>query len=596
MTLETVEKFDMENFADLYESSIKNEKKEGSVVKGKVISIRNGEVFVDVGLKSEGRISAKEFLEPGQMLSELSLNVGDQVEVYIDRMEDRGGATSLSRLMAMREEAWTKFEDLHNKNENVQGVIIGRVKGGFAVDLNGLIAFLPGSQVDIRPIKDMAPLMQITQPFRILKMDQQQGNVVVSRRAILEESRAEARDALLSNVSEGTVLEGTVKNITDYGAFVDLGSIDGLLHITDISWNKIAHPSEVLSLGQVVKVMVIKYNEETKRVSLGLKQLEKNPWEGLVDKFEIGNKFKGTVTTITDYGAFVELQPGVEGLVYHTEISWNSRNAHPRKLIKVGDKVDVVILDIDIAKHKIGLSIKQCQENPWKKFADNNPIGTQIEGEIQNIADFGIFVTLPDPDQTMGGIEALIPAVELSWDSKPEIELKKYNKGDKIKAVVINTDVDRERITLGVRQLSEDKLAPVFSNLKKNEVVTSTVTEVTKDGIEVEVADGLKAFIKTNDLSKHKSEQHPERFGVGDKVDAKIISVDPKDRKIVLSIKAYEIEEEKKTIAEYGSVDSGASLGDILGVALSKEAASKPAKVAKEKAEPKKKAAAKPKK
>lgn len=589
MTLNQAEKFEIENFADLFENAIKNEKREGSVVKGTVIAIRNGEVFVDVGLKSEGRIAAKEFLEPGQALSDLKLNVGDTVEVYIDRMEDRGGSTSLSRTMAMREEAWVKFEEIHKKNENVNGVIIGRVKGGFAVDLGGLIAFLPGSQVDIRPIKDMSPLMHISQPFRILKMDQVQGNVVVSRRAILEESRAEARDALLSNVSEGTVLEGTVKNITDYGAFVDLGSIDGLLHITDISWNKIAHPSELLSLGQVVKVMVIKYNEETKRVSLGLKQLEANPWEGLTDKYEVGKRFKGAITTITDYGAFVELEPGVEGLVYHTEISWNSRNAHPRKLVKTGDKVEVVVLDIDISKHKIGLSVKQCQDNPWKKFADSHPIGTQIEGVVQNIADFGIFVALPDADNSLSGIEALVPAVELSWESKPEIELKKYNKGDKIKAVVINTDVERERITLGVRQLSEDKLGGVFSNLKKNEVVTCTVVEVTKDGIEVEVTDGLKSYIKKVDLSKHKSEQRPERFGVGDKVDAKIISIDDKTRKIALSIKAHEIDEEKKTIAEYGSVDSGASLGDILGVALGKDIS------AKEEA-PKKKAAPKSKK
>jgi small subunit ribosomal protein S1 len=574
-----------ENFAQLFEDSIREEKKEGTVVKGRIVAIRNGDAYIDVGLKSEGRIPLKEFATLEGTIPDLK--VGDTVEVYIDRSDSHDGTTVLSRTMAIREESWFKFEELQTKEVNVDGIIIGRVKGGFAVDLNGLIAFLPGSQVDIRPIKDMTALMHIKQPFKILKMDRDQGNVVVSRRAILEESRAEARDSLLSTIKEGSILEGSVKNITDYGAFIDLGSIDGLLHITDISWNKISHPSEVLSMGQSMKVMVIKYNEETKRVSLGLKQLEKNPWDGFADKYKSGMTLKGTITTVTDYGAFVELEPGVEGLVYHTEISWNAKNTHPRKLVKPGDKVEVMVLELDISKHKISLSIRQCIDNPWKLFAQNSPTGSKVEGVIQNIADFGIFVLL-NGDNPAEAIEALVPATELSWEEKPEVELKKYNKGDKLKAVVLNVDIDRERVSLGVRQLTEDKVSTSLSGFKKDDVVTCAVTAVNKDGIEVELTGGIKVFIKKNDLSKHKSEQRPERFGVGDKVDAKVTAIEAKDRKVSLSIKAYEVEEEKKTIAEYGSANSGASLGDILGKALAGKKAEKDAKATEE--APKKKA------
>ncbi len=583
-----------ENFAQLFEESIREEKREGTVVKGRIVALKNGDAYIDVGLKSEGRISLKEFSTSDN--PNPNLKVGDTVEVFIDRSDSHDGTTVLSRTMAVREEAWGKFEDLQRKDVNVDGVIIGRVKGGFAVDLDGLVAFLPGSQVDIRPIKDMGALINIKQPFKILKMDRDQGNVVVSRRAILEESRAEARDSLLATIKEGSVLEGSVKNITDYGAFIDLGSIDGLLHITDISWNKISHPSEVLSMGQTMKVMVIKYNEETKRVSLGLKQLEKNPWEGFSDKYKAGMTLKGTITTVTDYGAFVELEPGVEGLVYHTEISWNAKNTHPRKLVKPGDKVEVMVLELDISKHKISLSIRQCVDNPWKLFAQNFPIGTKVEGTIQNIADFGIFVLL-NGENPSEAIEALVPATELSWEEKPEIELKKFSKGEKIKAVVLNVDIERERVSLGVRQLTEDKVSASLSGFKKDDVVTCSVTAVNKDGIEVELADGVKVFIKKNDLSKHKSEQRPERFGVGDKVDAKVIAIEAKDRKVSLSIKAYEVEEEKKTIAEYGSASSGASLGDILGKALAgKTSEEAPKKKATKKAESEESSEEKPKK
>jgi small subunit ribosomal protein S1 len=583
---ETIESAD--SFAALFEESIQNEKKEGTVVEGTVISIKNGEVFIDVGLKSEGRISLKEFQTEGQRVE---LSPGSKVEVYIERAEDRGGNTILSREKALREEAWFKFEELQRQGVNVEGTIIGRVKGGFAVDIGSLIAFLPGSQVDIRPIKDISALINLPQPFRILKMDRDQGNVVVSRRAILEESRAEARDALLSNIMEGSILEGTVKNITDYGAFIDLGSLDGLLHITDISWDKISHPSEKLNIGQVVKVMVIKYNEETKRVSLGLKQLEKNPWEGLVEKYKTGMRIKGAITTVTDYGAFVELEPGVEGLVYQTEISWNARNTHPRKLLKVGDKVEVVVLEMDVSKHKISLSIKQCFENPWQKFAEIHPVGSEVEGVIQNIADFGMFILMNAGTPDLN-VEALIPAVELSWDERPEVELKKYKKGDEVKGIVLSIDVERERISVSLRQTNKENAPEVAGKHNKGDVMTCTVVDISKDGITVETSDGVKTFIKKGDLSKHKSEQRPDRFGIGDKVDAKVLS-ESKDRKISLSIKALEVDVEKKAIAEYGSKDSGASLGEILGVALGNAKAKAAEAAAAEATATKKKAPAK---
>jgi small subunit ribosomal protein S1 len=553
-----------ENFAELFEQSIKEEKREGTVVKGKIVNLTNSDVIIDVGLKSEGRISTKEFTD---LHGNLAIKIGDTVDVFIERLEDRDGNTQLSREKALKEEAWYKFEDLHNQNAVVEGKIIGRVKGGFAVDIGRIIAFLPGSQVDIRPIKDIAPLIDIIQPFKILKMDRHQGNVVVSRRAILEESREKDKEALLSSIAEGTTLEGDVKNITDYGAFIDLGSIDGLLHITDISWNKISHPSEVLSIGQRIKVVVIKYNEETKRVSLGLKQLEKNPWEGFADKYQTGVKIHGTVTTVTDYGAFVELEQGVEGLVYHTEISWNAKNVHPRKLLKTGDKVDVVVLELDISKHKISLSIKQCKENPWNTFAEKHPINSEVEGIIQNIADFGMFITIGE-EGSDDAVEALIPAMELSWDEKPENELKKYKKGDKVKGIILSIDTERERITVGIKQLAKDNFVDALGSLKKGDDVTCTVVNVKKDGIDVEIVEGVKTFIKKTELSKHKSEQRPERYGVGDKLDAKIIALEPAERKISLSVKALEVDEEKRAIAEYGSKDSGASLGEILGMAL----------------------------
>lgn len=591
------EQFFGENFAELFEESIQNEKAEGAVIKGQVVAIERDAILVDVGLKSEGRIPIKEFETLGEPMH---LNVGDFVDVFIERIEGRNGRTMLSRKKALMEESWVTFEDLYRRAVNVDGQIIGRVKGGFAVDIGGLIAFLPGSQVDIRPIKDISVLMNITQPFKILKMDREQGNVVVSRRAILEESRAEARNELLANITEGAILEGVVKNITDYGAFIDLGSLDGLLHITDLSWNKISHPSEVLNIGQQIKVIVIKYNAETKRVSLGLKQMEQNPWEGLAGKYTVGTRFNGVVTTVADYGAFIELEPGVEGLVYHTEISWNAKNIHPRKLLKNGDEVEVVVLEMDVVKHRISLSIKQCKENPWQRFTDENPIGSIVEGVVKNIADFGLFVTVNDNNADLA-IDALVPAVEISWDIAPEDAIKSYNKGDIVKGVVLTADPERERVTLGVKQLSSDPTSDAVAQYKKGSVVTCIITNTSNDGLEVEIAEGIKGNIRRNDLSKHKEDQKVELFAVGDRIDATVMGFDKSSRQFILSIKQLEIEQEKQVIAEYGSTNSGASLGDILGAALGESAKLLAEKQAVESAEvtepakekPKKKAATK---
>ncbi|MFN7038209.1 MAG: 30S ribosomal protein S1 [Alphaproteobacteria bacterium] len=550
-----------ENFEELFSQSIQNEKKEGTVVKGEIIAIDNDTVVVDIGLKSEGRISIKEFYSDG---STPDLNVGDEVEVFLEKVENRNGKIVLSAEKALKEKTWVVLEQLHERTENVDGTIFGKVKGGFTVDLRGIVAFLPGSQVDIRPIKDITPLMNILQPFQILKMDKKQGNIVVSRRAILEESRVEARNELLATINEGQILEGVVKNITDYGAFIDLGSVDGLLHVTDISWSRISHPSEVLSLGQTVKVQVIKYNQETKRISLGMKQLEDNPWKGIEERYPKGVKFKGKITNIADYGAFIELEPGIEGLVYVSEISWVKSNQHPKKLVSIGQEVEFMVLDIDTVKHRISLGIKQCSENPWEIFASKHPIGTILEGEVKNIVEFGIFIGLEE------NIDGLIHMSDLDWNEETAAEeLKKYNKGDKIKVIILSMDIEKERISLGIKQLSDDPFEDVVKDLKKGAVVTCAVTDVTEDGIEVEVC-GMKSFIKRSDLSSDKVEQRSERFAIGDRIDAKLTALDKANRKVTLSIKALEVEEQKKAIAEYGSTDSGASLGDILGAALNK--------------------------
>jgi small subunit ribosomal protein S1 len=550
-----------ENFAELFEQYMQeNALAEGQVVKGKVTAIENGIVTIDVGLKSEGRVPLKEF---GHGAKAEELKVGDDVEVYLERFENKHGETGLSREKALREEAWERLEKLSEKAERVDGVIFGRVKGGFTVDLGGAVAFLPGSQVDIRPVRDISPLMNITQPFQILKMDRKRGNIVVSRRAVLEESRMEARAELLENVKEGQTLEGVVKNITDYGAFIDMGGVDGLLHVTDISWKRINHPSEVLALGQTVTVVVTKFDEATKRISLGMKQLESNPWETIGVKYPVGSRISGQVTNITDYGAFVEIEAGIEGLVHVSEMSWTKKNVHPSKMVSTSQEVQVEVLDIDASKHRISLGMKQCEENPWTHFAGTFKVGSEIEGEIKNITDFGLFVGLE------GDIDGLVHHSDISWNESGEEAIKAYKKGDMVKAKVLAIDVEKERISLGIKQLGENPVAGEIGDLGKGATVTCTVTKVQDDGIEVKVGDNLSAFIKKADLSRDRQEQRPDRFAVGDRVDAKVTSLDKATGKVAVSVKALEVENQKKAIAEYGSTDSGASLGDILGAALS---------------------------
>lgn len=557
-----------EEFTQLFEEYIRDEKREGQVVQGTIVKIDHDSVSVDVGLKSEGRVALSEFSSEGL---KPHLQIGDIIEVFIERLEGRGGRIVLSREKAIRDAAWIKFEQMCTHGANVEGSIMGRVKGGFAVELGGIVAFLPGSQVDIRPVKDASVLVGVKQLFKILKVDKDHGNVVVSRRAILDESRQEVRQQQLGNIKEGEILEGVVKNITNYGAFVDLSFIDGLLHITDISWSKISHPSEVLSIGQTVKVMVIKYNPESQRISLGLKQLGDNPWHGLEERYPSGTKLKGVISTVVDYGAFVELEPSVEGLVYHTEMSWNLKNVHPRKLFKPGDEVEVVVLEIDVDRHRIGLSIKRCKDNPWVQFAEKYPIGSAVQGVIKNIADFGMFMTVDDgqgninPDEA---IDVLIPAVEISWTKSPEQALKDYEKGDQVQGVVENIDLERERVTISIKKATQDDVSQSAKKLMKVGVVTCSVVDVQKDGIEVELEGGGRAFIKKTELSKHKDEQRVNKFSVGDRVDAKVMNFDDKSRQFSVSIRALEADMEKKAIAEFGSADSGASLGDILGAAL----------------------------
>ena len=554
-----------ENFADLLaESFDESVIIEGSVVRGVVVSLDKEAVIVDVGLKSEGRVPIKEFTTPGQ---EPTIAVGDEVEVYIERMEDRNGQAVLSREKARREEAWAELETAFEKQERVTGVIFGKVKGGFTVDLGGATAFLPGSQVDIRPVRDLGPLMNTPQPFQILKIDRKRGNIVVSRRAVLEESRAEARSELVSNLKEGQVLNGIVKNITDYGAFVDLGGVDGLLHVTDIAWKRINHPSEALQVGQSVDVQVIRFNTETQRISLGMKQLMSDPWETAKSNFEIGSKVTGRVTNITDYGAFVELADGVEGLVHVSEMSWTKKNVHPGKIVSTSQEVEVMVLDIDSAKRRISLGLKQCIENPWTDFADTHKAGTEIEGEVRNITEFGLFVGLTEE------IDGLVHLSDISWDIPGDEAIQSYKKGDMVKAKVLEVDIDKERISLGIKQLTEDTVGESLSNMKKGDIVTCAIAAVSDGGLEVEIGEGISGFIRRSDLSRDRSEQRPERFAVGEKVDAQITNVDASARKLSLSIKAREMTEEKQAMAEYGSSDSGASLGDILGAALAKREA-----------------------
>jgi small subunit ribosomal protein S1 len=549
-----------EDFAQMLEESFtQGSPQEGAVVKGIVVGIEKDLAVIDVGAKTEGRVALREFAGPGR---QAEIKIGDTVEVYLERVENALGEAVLSRDKARREESWGKLEKAFNGNEKVQGVIFNQVKGGFTVDLDGAVAFLPRSQVDIRPIRDVSPLMNQPQPFQILKMDRRRGNIVVSRRTVLEETRAEQRQELVQNLEEGQVIDGVVKNITDYGAFVDLGGIDGLLHVTDIAWRRVNHPTEVLNIGQQVKVKIIKINHETHRISLGMKQLQDDPWQGIEGKYPVGTRFKGRVTNITDYGAFVELEPGIEGLIHVSEMSWTKKNVHPGKIVSTSQEVDVQILEVDPVKRRISLGLKQTMRNPWEVFVEKYPPGTLIEGEVKNKTEFGLFLGLD------GDVDGMVHLSDLDWKRPGEQVIDEYKKGDKVKAKVLDVDVEKERISLGIKQLEGDPM-DTAGDLKKGSVVTCEVTEVKEGGIDVKIVGGdLTTFIKRSELARDRGEQRPERFAVGQKVDARIIQFDRRTHKVQVSIKALEVAEEKEAIAQYGSSDSGATLGDILGTAL----------------------------
>jgi small subunit ribosomal protein S1 len=555
-----------DDFAALLDESFGNGNlQEGSVIKGTVVGIEKDVAVIDVGLKTEGRVPLREFSGPGRANE---LKVGDSVEVYLERVENALGEAVLSRDKARREESWGKLEKAFQGNEKVTGVIFNQVKGGFTVDLDGAVAFLPRSQVDIRPIRDVTPLMNVPQPFQILKMDRRRGNIVVSRRTVLEETRAEQRQELVQNLEEGQVIDGVVKNITDYGAFVDLGGIDGLLHVTDIAWRRVNHPTEVLTIGQQVKVKIIKINHETHRISLGMKQLQDDPWQGIEAKFPVGTRFKGRVTNITDYGAFVELEPGIEGLIHVSEMSWTKKNVHPGKIVSTSQEVEVQILEVDSVKRRISLGLKQTMRNPWEVFIEKYPPGTEVEGEVKNKTEFGLFLGLD------GDVDGMVHLSDLDWKRPGEQVMEEYKKGDMVRAQVLDVDVEKERISLGIKQLEGDPFATESAgDIKKGAVVTGEVTEVKESGIDVKIiGTDLTAFIKRSELARDRGEQRPERFAVGEKVDARVTQFDRRTHKITVSIKALEVAEEKEAIAQYGSSDSGATLGDILGTALKKKA------------------------
>ena len=545
----------IDDFAALLEESMsKINLSEGSVISGKVTSIENDFVIVDVGLKTEGRIPVREFKSAaGPSVPEQ----GDNVDVYLDRVENSNGEAVLSREKARRQESWNKLEKLHAEGVRVEGVIFGRVKGGFTVDLDGAIAFLPGSQVDIKPVRDIGGMLNVSQPFQILKMDRKRGNIVVSRRAIIEDSKGDYNPALADSLEEGQTIDGIVKNITDYGAFIDLGGMDGLLHVTDISWKRVNHPSDLLKVGQSVKVQVTKINAESKRVSLGMKQLEADPWQGISEKYPINTKLKGNVTNITDYGAFVEIEPGIEGLTHVSEMSWTKKNIHPGKIVSSSQEVEVVILEIDHEKRRISLGMKQCVENPWTNFAENYPVGTVVDGEVKNATEFGLFVGLE------GDLDGMIHLSDLDWNEKPEVSLERYTKGEQIEVKVLDIDIEKERISIGVKQLSDDPYSGL-NQIKKGDTVTCYITNIRDGGLDVTIGkDGLSSSIKRADLSVDKSEQRPDRYAVGEIVDAKVTQIDPKNNKLSLSIKSLQIDQEKEAVKQYGSADSGASLGDI---------------------------------
>ncbi|GGQ07186.1 30S ribosomal protein S1 [Shewanella litoralis] len=536
-----------ESFADLFEQSLQTlEFRPGSIVRGTVVAIENGMVLVDAGLKSESPISADEFKNAQGVLE---IQVGDEVDVALDSVEDGFGETQLSREKAKRHEAWIVLEKAYEDAETVIGIINGKVKGGFTVELNGIRAFLPGSLVDVRPVRDTAHLEYKELEFKVIKLDQKRNNVVVSRRAVIESESSAERDALLENLQEGQAVKGIVKNLTDYGAFVDLGGVDGLLHITDMAWKRVKHPSEIVNVGDEINVKVLKYDRERTRVSLGLKQLGEDPWLEISKRYPESTKLTGRVTNLTDYGCFVEIEEGVEGLVHVSEMDWTNKNIHPSKVVNLGDEVEVLVLDIDEERRRISLGLKQCKVNPWDDFATKFNKGDKVSGKIKSITDFGIFIGLD------GGIDGLVHLSDISWNGTGEDAVSEYKKGDEIHAVVLSVDPERERISLGVKQTEDDPFNAYLADKKKGTVVNGTVSAVDAKGVTVELADTVEGYIRVADISAERIEDASTVYSVGDAIEAKFMGVDRKNRSISLSIKAKDEAEQKEAIATLNKQD-----------------------------------------
>ena len=530
-----------ESFAQLFEESLKTiETRPGSIVRGVVVAIDKDVVLVDAGLKSESAIPAEQFKNAQ---GELEIQVGDEVDVALDAVEDGFGETLLSREKAKRHEAWITLEKAYEEAETVVGVINGKVKGGFTVELNGIRAFLPGSLVDVRPVRDTLHLEGKELEFKVIKLDQKRNNVVVSRRAVIESENSAERDQLLENLQEGMEVKGIVKNLTDYGAFVDLGGVDGLLHITDMAWKRVKHPSEIVNVGDEITVKVLKFDRERTRVSLGLKQLGEDPWVAIAKRYPEGTKLTGRVTNLTDYGCFVEIEEGVEGLVHVSEMDWTNKNIHPSKVVNVGDVVEVMVLDIDEERRRISLGLKQCKNNPWQQFAETHNKGDRVEGKIKSITDFGIFIGLD------GGIDGLVHLSDISWNVAGEEAVREYKKGDEIAAVVLQVDAERERISLGVKQLAEDPFNNYVALNKKGAIVVGKVTAVDAKGATVELADGVEGYLRASEASRDRVEDATLVLSVGDDVEAKFTGVDRKNRAISLSVRAKDEADEKDAIA-----------------------------------------------
>ncbi|EAS62817.1 MULTISPECIES: 30S ribosomal protein S1 [Photobacterium] len=539
-----------ESFAQLFEESLNQvETRPGAIVKGTVVAIENGYVLVDAGLKSESSIPAEEFKNAA---GELEIEVGAQVDVALDAIEDGFGETKLSREKAKRHEAWIQLEKAYEDAETVVGIINGKVKGGFTVELNGIRAFLPGSLVDVRPVRDTAHLENKELEFKVIKLDQKRNNVVVSRRAVIESENSVERDELLASLQEGMEVKGIVKNLTDYGAFVDLGGVDGLLHITDMAWKRVKHPSEIVNVGDEINVKVLKFDRERTRVSLGLKQLGEDPWVAIAKRYPESTKLTGRVTNLTDYGCFVEIEEGVEGLVHVSEMDWTNKNIHPSKVVNVGDEVEVMVLDIDEERRRISLGLKQCKANPWQSFAEMQAKGDKVTGKIKSITDFGIFIGLE------GGIDGLVHLSDISWNVSGEDAVRDFKKGDEISAVVLAVDAERERISLGVKQIEEDPFNSFVADTKKGALVTGKVTAVDAKGATVELGEGIEGYLRASEASVDRVEDATLVLSVGDSVEAKFTGVDRKNRVINLSVRAKDVAEEQEAMATLNKQDDAA--------------------------------------